>query len=186
MTFEEVVRLVLERIERLGIPYMVTGSLALNYYAQPRATHDADLVVELTKAHIPALIEAFEKEFYIDDQMIAEAIHHTTLFNIIHLKSGFKIDFWVRKDDPHSRLAFSRRQPIDLFGHKAFLISVEDLILAKLVWHRQLGSERQFRDVVSLLVVQEGALDLNYLQEQADALKVSDLLEQAREEVRMK
>lgn len=152
---------------------MLTGSFALAFYATPRMTRDLDLVVALVEADVEGLVATFEADFYIDADAARTAIRAERLFNLMHLASGIKVDLIVRKGTPYRQLEFSRRQPIDLAGTQTWIVSREDLILSKLVWAQDSGSELQLRDVRALL---DSTTDSLYLQDWAARLGVSAIL----------
>lgn len=174
MTAElEVLQDVATRLERAGIPYMLTGSIALSYYAQPRMTRDIDLVVELAGRETKSVAALFAPDYYVSDADVGRAILGAGMFNVLHLDKLVKLDFIVRKDTPYRRHEFGRRQRVRLPGFEAWIVSREDLILSKLAWAKDSGSEMQLRDVRSLLA---GDADRQYLERWAVELEVADLL----------
>jgi hypothetical protein len=173
--------------ERLRIPYLVGGSMASALYGVARSTLDADIVADIRQDQVSALVAALGEDFYADDQMIRDAIRHHSCFNLIHLATMFKVDVFIRKERPFDRVQFQRRVE-QLFAtnpeQKAFMATAEDIILAKLEWYR-LGNEisdRQWRDILGVLKVQAGRLDLDYLRQWAQELNVADLLQRALKE----
>jgi hypothetical protein len=179
---------VVDVFERLEIPYLVGGSMASALYGVARSTLDADVVVELYKEQVPALVAALGDSFYADEEMIRDAIQNRSSFNLIHLKTMFKVDVFIRKNRPFDRVQFERKveQIISIDPEqKAFISSAEDIVLAKLEWYRLGGevSDRQWRDVLGVLKVQAGRLDLDYLSVWADNLNVEDLLKRALKEI---
>ncbi|HFC09565.1 MAG TPA: hypothetical protein ENJ54_06920 [Chloroflexi bacterium] len=170
--------------EQLGVPYLIGGSLASILYGMIRLTQDADIVAEMRLEHLSPFVAALQGEFYIDERMIAEAIRRHASFNIIHRETMFKVDIFVPRQRPflRSQLARAQRQSFTLETEvSARFASPEDIILSKLEWYRQGGevSERQWRDVLGVLKVRAGDLDLNYLQQWAGELHVGDLLARA-------
>jgi hypothetical protein len=180
----QVTQLIAKVFDRLQIPYLVGGSLASSLHGIPRATQDVDMVAGLKPQHITPLVKALEAAFYIDADMIHEAIQHGSSFNVIHLDTMFKIDIFVLQDDPASREEMTRRELYKLSEESEqglFLATAEDIILRKLYWF-QLGggsSERQWNDVLGVLQVQKEKLDYPYLQRGARQMGVAILLEQA-------
>jgi hypothetical protein len=179
--------LVVEVFERLQIPYFIGGSMASALYGVARSTLDADMVAEIQLDKVGALVKALGEDFYADGEMIRDAIRHHNSFNLIHLTTMFKVDVFIRKERPFDRVQFQRRVE-QLFAtnpeQKAFMTTAEDIILAKLEWYR-LGNEisdRQWRDILGVLKVQAGRLDLDYLSKWAVELKVPDLLQRALKE----
>ena len=167
----DVLRIVSDRLTTNGLPFMLTGSFALAYYATPRMTRDLDLVVALTEADIDSVVVAFQPDF--DADSVRDAIQSGKLFNLMHLESGIKVDLIVRKASTYRLLEFGRRQEVDLAGVRTWIVSREDLILSKLVWALQSGSELQIRDVRLLLA--EG-VDEDYIRFWAPRLGVDDSL----------
>ena len=90
------------------IPYMVSGSVAMNYYSVPRMTRDIDIVIEIDD--IESFFNVFKKEYYINKETISEAIKERFMFNIIHLKEAMKIDFIIRKDSEYRKIEFKRKK----------------------------------------------------------------------------
>jgi len=170
----EVLQTVCSRLEGAGFDYMLTGSLAMNYYAQPRMTRDIDLVVALSPADRQVLLALFSPDFYVDEDSVARALEQASIFNLVHLDSVVKVDVIIRKDSLYRQTEFKRRQRIDLGGFPLWIVSKEDLILSKLEWAKPTKSELQLRDVRNLLA--SGA-DLDYLRNWADRLSTRSLLE---------
>lgn len=176
--------LVTEALESLDVPYLIGGSLASTLHGMMRATLDADLVAAIGPEHAEPLAQALGGQFYVDVASIHDAIIHRSSFNVIHLATMFKVDIFVTKGRPFDRAQFARRQKQVVATEPvrtAYIASAEDTILTKLEWFRLGGevSERQWRDVLGVLKVQAGQLDLAYLRRWAAQLKVDDLLEKA-------
>lgn len=167
---------VIARFEALKISYMVTGSMAMTYYAVPRMTRDIDFVVEVRSQDVERLVRAFKNDYYIDEDMI-EAIEHRKMFNLIHNETALKIDCIIYKEESEYELIkFNRKKLKDLGGFKGFLISPEDLILSKLLWAKDSVSELQLKDIENIL---SSSKDLNtdYISEWAKKLNVIKLLQ---------
>ena len=170
----DVLRIVTERLGRLEIPFMLTGSLAMAFYATPRMTRDLDLVLELQETDVGRLLGEFASDFYLDADAARDAVRSRRLFNMMHLESGIKLDMIIKKSTPYRDLEFSRRASGELGGVPTWLVSREDLILSKLVWARDSGSELQLRDVRALLA---DTVDRQYLRRWAADLGILDILE---------
>lgn len=168
---------VIGRLNRVSIPYMLTGSMALNFYGQPRATNDFDIVVEIQKQDVEKIVSLFEKDCYISLEAVQEAVDQESMFNIIDNESVFKIDFIVRKKDPLSLEQFSRRQMKEFSGIKLHVISPEDLILAKAHWSTESLSEMQQRDIENLMRLLSQELDFSYLEKWAKKLGFLETLQ---------
>ncbi|HTG91198.1 MAG TPA: nucleotidyltransferase [Pyrinomonadaceae bacterium] len=171
----DILRDVSERLDSAGIEFMVTGSMAMNYYAQPRMTRDIDVVMALEKSDTVRLINLFSEEYYIDQQAVDRAITQRSIFNLIHQDSVIKVDAIVRKDDAYREEEFARRQRVTIADFETWIVSVEDLILSKLYWARDSRSELQLRDVRNLL---ELDCDRKYLRSRAQILGVEQLLDE--------
>lgn len=175
-------------LEGLGVPYLITGSLASTLHGMVRTTQDSDIVAELQPEHIHPFVKALQDEFYIDDEMMVAAVAQRSSFNIIHRESMFKVDVFISRQRSFEKMQFSRarRETLSKEPEAQALVSTpEDTLLAKLEWYRMGGevSERQWRDVLGVLKVQAGALDLDYLRRMAKELNVEDLLDRALSEV---
>ena len=181
--------LVVDALEKLGVRYLIGGSLASALYGVPRATMDADLVADLRLEHAEPLAHALTSAFYVDAEMIRDAVRQQRSFNVIHLATAFKVDVFVRKKRAfdESQLARRTKQIVATDPERtAFVASAEDTILAKLEWYRIGGetSERQWRDVLGVVKVQGERLDVMYLRQWAAQLGVADLLERVLGEAR--
>lgn len=174
-------------LEKLNIPYFIGGSLASTLYGMVRSTQDSDIVAKLCNEHVQPFVSALQDEFYLDEEMISESITHQSSFNIIHRASFFKVDVFIPRERTFVMSQFSRARREILSTDpeiQAMVSSAEDSLLAKLEWYRKGGevSEQQWRDVLGILKVQAGALDLDYLHQMAKELKVEDLLDRALKE----
>jgi hypothetical protein len=183
----QITQLIANVFDQLQIPYLVGGSLASSLHGIPRATQDVDMVAGLNPKHVAPLVKALETVFYIDANMIHEAIQHGSSFNVIHLDTMFKIDIFVLQDDPVSREEMTRRELHKLSEDTEeglFLATAEDIILRKLYWFKLGGgsSERQWNDVLGVLQVQKEKLDYSYLQRGAHKMGVATLLKQVIED----
>jgi len=154
---------------------MLTGSFALNYYAQPRMTRDIDIVVALQPRDTEKVIALFEDDYYVPRNAVVRGIEKQKLFNILHNEFIIKVDLIVLKNDEFSRVEFQRRQPVDIDGMEIWIVSKEDLIISKLSWALDSHSEFQLRDVKSLL---ETDYDGTYLGEWVNKLSLGDLLKE--------
>ena len=142
---------IVKSLETANITYMVSGSVALNTYTIPRMTRDIDIVIELQKKDIDLFCKIFESGFYIDPETVQEEVKRRGMFNVIDHQTGYKIDFIIRKNSEYRLLEFERRVRTNVYGFDIWLVSIEDLILSKLVWIQELQSERQINDIQNLL-----------------------------------
>lgn len=179
---------VLDALDRLGVPHHIGGSVASSAQGIARATLDVDLVADLRLEHAAPLARMLEERYYVDEDMIRDAIARRGCFNVIHLETVLKVDVFVLKTRAYDRQAFERRQLDSLDeapdARQVYLCRPEDTILNKLEWFRSGGnvSQRQWRDVVGVLRVQRGHLDEAYLDRWADELGLAELLERAQAE----
>jgi hypothetical protein len=171
-----------ETLERAGIRYMITGSLASTFHGEYRATADVDVVVEPSEQQLQDFLTSLGEEFYVSADSAREALRRRSMFNVIHSAGGWKADLILRKDRPFSREEFSRRIHTVLLGVSLFVASPEDVILSKLEWCRQGESERQFRDALGVALVQRDRLDWQYLHRWGRSIGVDDLVERLRTE----
>lgn len=147
----EVLKEVTRRLDHAKIAYMVTGSIAANFYTVPRMTRDIDIVVELSEEDLSRFIPLFEPDYYLDRETVRDAVKNRGMFNLIQNEYVVKIDFVVRKDTPYRRREFSRRKKVSVDDQNLYLVAAEDLILSKLVWAKDSRSEVQLSDVRNLL-----------------------------------
>jgi hypothetical protein len=184
----EVTMQVADALDSLGVSYAIGGSFASAIHGVMRATMDADLVTDMVLSDAVPLVKALAGAFYADAETMREAIRHHSSFNLIHLATMFKVDVFVVKARAFDRSQLARRQLLLLSEEPeryAYVASAEDTILAKLEWYRLGGgvADRQWRDVLGVIMVQGERLDLVYLRTMAAQLAVSDLLEQALQAV---
>jgi hypothetical protein len=173
-------------LEKLGIRYAVGGSLASSVHGVPRSTQDLDLVVELPGSKVAALVDELSGGFYVDRDMIQDAIRRRSCFNILHLRTMFKVDLFVSDGSPLLLEEMARRQTFEL-GEPPRVVQVctaEDIVIQKLDWYEKGGrvSERQWRDLIGVLSVRGGELDLGYIRRWSAELGLSMLCERALEE----
>lgn len=180
-----VVGLLVRAFDELGIRYVVGGSVASSMYGVPRSTQDVDVVAEVFGKHVDPLVAALRDDFYVDADMIRDALARQASFNVVHLQTMFKADVFVFKRDPWMTSEMNRARLETLDSESGPLTvrfaSPEDTLLHKLVWYR-LGneiSERQWSDVRGIVEIQGERLDRGYLATWSGPLGVTDLLERA-------
>jgi hypothetical protein len=172
-----------QTLDRLGIIYAVGGSLASSLHGVARATQDIDVVIDLHADQIKEFYQALAAQFYLDEGAMLRAVGQGNSFNVIHFESGLKIDVFVASRHPlgSDQLAHRQLEGTALLGGEPIQVSVisaEDILLAKLLWYQEGGnvSERQWNDLLNLVLVQGDRLDRQYLDVQAKRLGVSHLL----------
>ena len=156
------------------IPFMLTGSIAMNYFVEPRMTRDIDLVIHLKEENIPLIVKMFEKDYYIDEG----AIENNHMFNIIHNETVTKVDFILRKSNEHRLLEFERRQQIQFLNIKTYIVSLEDLIISKLYWIKDSKSDLQKRDILLLLA---SSYETHYVEKWSKNLGLESILEEIKD-----
>ena len=171
-------RLIAERLDSANVPYMITGSMAMAFYSQPRMTRDLDLVVEMNMADADRLVGLFTDDCYIDRDAVRDAISRSSMFNVIHKEWTAKADFIVRKNQEYRKVEFARRRKVSVEQMDVSVVSIEDLILSKLVWRKQSRSELQLADVCQLMAANK-ELDWDYLRKWAKELSVEEGLSEA-------
>jgi len=164
------------RLSRARIAYLLTGSMASNYWGIPRTTHDLNFVVQLPVQSIPSLLHEFRDDFYLDEPAVRAALAPPYQFNAIDKRSALKIDFWMLRPNPFEMSMFQRRLSVNFLGERAWIATAEDVILHKLHWDSRTPSERQIGDAAGVVAVQSGSLDRIYLQKWGGELGVSENL----------
>jgi len=153
-------------LESLKIPYIVTGGFAVAVLAKPRFTADIDIVVELLPKNVSQLVKRLfliDKDVYVSEEAIRDAIEKKEEFNFIHPQTGLKVDFWVKR---YSFEKFKRAIVKKIDGQKVNFISPEDLILSKLIWYKESKSTRHLEDIK--LILETSKPDLNYIKNWAE------------------
>jgi hypothetical protein len=162
---EEAICRMLRALKAAGVPYMLTGSFASAFHGSPRTTQDIDVIIAPTLGLLNKLLQEFpEAEYYVSREAALQAYGTESLFNVIDLASGWKIDFIIRKSRPFSLEEFQRRREANLLGTTLFVASAEDVILSKLEWAKLAESERQLNDVAGILRTQGDDLDFMYIE----------------------
>lgn len=174
----EVLKIVTGRLDAAGLAYMVTGSMAVNYYGVPRMTRDIDLVIALSVGDLDTVCGLFGADFYLERETVRASIEGRAAFNVIHAALVVKVDLVVRKDTDYRRTEFARRRRVSWEGHPFTIVAPEDLIISKLDWARDTRSEVQLADVRNLLrSVPE--LDRSYLERWSTRLGLEALYREA-------
>ncbi len=178
MEQQELLLRTVEILDVLNIPYMVTGSFAVNFYGIPRTTHDIDLVVQIRSADATRLAQSFSADFYAEPEFMRQAIDQQFMFNVIDPSSGLKIDFWILKREPYDAERFRRRRQQMVFGHAVWMPSPEDVILSKLLWYKEAQTDKHLNDARGVWDMQKESLDRDYLRAWAMRLSILTFLEQ--------
>jgi hypothetical protein len=176
-----VVAAVVNALNAAKIPHMLVGSLSSNAYGIPRATKDADLVIQLGSQSLGQLLQHLPGGFRLESQLGFETITATTRFRMHYdnLSSPFMIEFFELSDDAHDQFRFSQRTSFNFGGSKSFVPKAEDVVIMKLRWAMAGKSrEKDIEDARNVLSVQKGKLDLTYIRHWADQHGSRESLEQ--------
>lgn len=173
-------------LDGLNVPYYVGGSFASSVYGESRNTRDIDLVIEVGRPQVAAMIDAFlAADFYISETAVMEAMTDPDprkSFNVLDNQSVEKADLFVLKDDAFALSKMQRRRLLEIPGDPIYVCSPEDIVLQKLLWRATSASEQQWQDILGVLKLQRDTLDHEYLSAWAMRLAVSEDLERALRE----
>ena len=163
MSVEEIFRRIVGALEATGIPYMLTGSFASSHHGTPRATQDIDLVIAPTEDQLRTLLRQLpDTEYYVSEESALGALTRRGQFNVLDLKTGWKVDLILRKDRDFSRTELARRETAELRGVRLQIATAEDVLQAKMEWAKIGGSERQLEDAAGILSARGEELDRSY------------------------
>ncbi|MCZ4223554.1 hypothetical protein [Pedobacter rhodius] len=154
-----------------NIPYMLSGSIAMGVYIVPRATRDFDFIIHLQPKDVDAFVSNFQDGYYCNVNSVKDAIKQQSLFNIIDHASGYKADFVILKNEEFRQEEFNRRVEMEYFGKSVYLVTVEDLLISKLIWIQVLQSAIQVNDIKNLAELE--TLDWDYINKWVKILKLA-------------
>lgn len=175
----DIVQDVTQKLLQLQIPFMLTGSMALNYYTTPRMTRDVDFVLELKPEQVRQFLEVFGAEYYVSPEAAQTAVRNRKSFNLIHQESVIKVDCFVRPDSAHAQAEFNRRRAVRIGDFETYVASKEDVIVSKLWWARSSHSALHLQDVRSLLAT---GYDREYVLDWTKKLGLEELLQECLHE----
>jgi len=177
MNAEAATLAVIDALEAVGVPYMLVGSFASNYYGIPRSTQDADFVVELGGTPIRTVEERLGPEFHLDPQVAFETVTATTRYVVRVAGTGFRIEFFLLSEDEHDSARFGRRCRVTMLGRQVSLPTAEDVIITKLRWSRGGARAKDLDDARNVIAVQGARIDWDYVASWCDRHGTRDLLE---------
>jgi hypothetical protein len=160
----------LRRLAACGVDYMLTGSMASNYWGIPRTTHDVDFVVVFGADKVAGLLDAFSTDMFIQENSVRAAFRPPHQFNVIDNQSALKADFWLLRDVPFDQAMFARRLKVTIRGTPAAIATPEDVIVHKLYWDSLTPSARQLEDAAGVYAVQGSRLDLAHIEHWTERL----------------
>ena len=169
-------------LERAGIDYFVGGSMASIVHGEMRTTQDADIIVRVPSGALSSLAATLDQDFFVDGEFLADCFAVGSSCNVIHRKTGFKIDFFPLKTREFSKSEMTRASYVTTAdGSRMRIASAEDCVLAKLEWFEKgdRASDRQWRDVLGVMKAVGPALDFAYMRRWADSLGLAELLGRA-------
>lgn len=177
MEQSQLLRYVVDRLERLKLPYLVTGSIAAAFFGEPRFTNDIDVVVRLPMRHVAALCAAFPStDFYVSVEAARQAVRTHGQFNIIHPASGLKVDVMIPDNSSFNESRFARSTRVTPeVGYEAVFASPEDVIIKKMEYYREGGSDKHLRDVAGILKISGERMDLDYIVDWAMRLDLTEV-----------
>ena len=178
---------VIDILEDLGTRYHLGGSFASAIHGVPRQTLDADIVVDLDAAAAVRLVERLKSDFYVDSEVAADAVSRRGSFNAIHFASGFKVDFFVKGGGDFDQAELDRSELCQIVENpprSVYVKTPEDTVLRKLQWYTAGGSvsDRQWRDVLGVIMTAGEDIDRDYLRGWADRLGLGEELSRAMSE----
>jgi hypothetical protein len=192
MSLEETIDVAItltKALDELGIRYVIGGSLASSVHGVPRSTNDIDLLVELPGSAVDAFVSALGPTFYVDRDMVVDAIRRRASFNIIHLETMFKADLFVSDRRPLLLEEMERGETVELGENRSpvRVCSGEDIVVQKLDWFEKGGrvSDRQWKDLIGVLEIRGRSLDLDYIQRWARELDLGELVDKALAEAKL-
>lgn len=156
------------------IPYLLSGSMAANYYTVPRMTRDIDFVIVLKTSDVQDFIGLFDEDYYCDFEAVSVAVKDRDMFNLIHKEYAIKVDFILHKATEFQEAMFQHRKKITIENFETWIISCEDLVLMKMLWAKDSYSELQINDVRNLMKT-HGTLDKIYVDDWIARLELHEV-----------
>ena len=172
----ELMNFVVDALDRRGIPYAITGSHSSSIFGETRFTNDIDVVIQIaSQGSLDSFMAEFpEDTFYVSDMGARHAVSHGGQFNIIHQDSGQKVDLIIPEKSDWPDQLERRKKVATESSREIWFVSPEDLILKKMDFYREGGSDKHLRDIAGMLQVSNDIIDRAYIKTWAEKL---DLLE---------
>lgn len=164
MPAAQIARRVITALNTAGIPHVLVGAFARNYYAEPRSTKDADVVLSVSPGGLRQFLELLGTDIRMDEQMAFETNTGTLKNVLVHADSGFTVELFYLSDDAHDQERFRRRRATAYEGQSTFVLTAEDYVVTKLRWPRS----KDFDDARDVIAMQGDSLDWNYIHHWAD------------------
>jgi len=178
---DSVLSRIVQALKDAGVPYMLTGSFASSLHGAPRVTHDVDIVIAPTLGSLHRLLGQFpEDAYYVSKDAALQAYGSEGMFNVVDFDTGWKVDFIVRKSRAFSQEEFERRHSATIESTNVVVASAEDVIISKLEWAKLGESERQLRDVASILSIRGTDLDVTYIERWVERLDIASQWSKAK------
>ena len=183
MTADEAAVAVIEALDRARIPHMIVGSLASNFHGIPRATRDADFLIQVGPGSMTALAAALPDALHLVSQAAFETVTGTTRYLVTLRQSAFVCVLFVCGDDPHDAARFGRRMRVRVFDREVSMATAEDMIVTKLRWTLQANRSKDRDDVRNIIAVRGGDLDWAYIEQWCATHDTLSLLKAIRDSI---
>ena len=180
MNSEEATVAVIDALEALRVPYMLVGSFSSNFYGVPRATQDADFVLQVEKNRIPEIARRLGPQFRLDPQVSFETVTATTRYVVQVVDNSFQVELFLLSEDAHDRERFGRRRRVNVLGCQAYVPSAEDVIITKLRWSDRGTRAKDIDDVRGVIAVQGRRIQWDYVESWCGRHGTLDLLNEIR------
>ncbi len=176
MEIEDLLLRVAKILDKLKIPYVITGGMAVSVWGRPRSTMDIDIIIKLKPKNTRMLVKELlniDKDVYVSEDAIKEALEQKGEFNFIDPNTQLKVDFWIVKNT-FNQQEIQRAVPREFEGYNVQFVSPEDLVLSKLLWHRETYSTKQLDDIKSILLITK--VDMPYIKNWAQKQDTIEIL----------
>ena len=183
MNSEEATAMVIDALEALDVPYILVGSLASNFYGVPRATQDADFVVQVEQDGVRDIVQRLGSRFRLVPQTSFEMVTATTRYIVEAVDVPFQIELFLLSEDPHDQERFLRRRTVKLMDRQTFVLTAEDTVITKLRWSRHGNRTKDIEDVRGVIAVQSDRIQWDYVETWCERHDTRDLLDEIRRSI---